>query len=634
MIRTVFLRARLTTLALFVFAATGGHAQLPQPTNRVRLFSTANSDVVGDAALSRDGRWLAVSVMDAPASASLFVVRVASGESQRLTPAGRWDFNAEWSPAGDRIYFVSNRPAQAADPNYYGMVVSFDARTGRAAGEPRQITTEAVNGFVRVSPDGRTLAYQDGKDRRLLKVVPRSGGAARVVVQMPARSGNVAWSRDGTHLFFITTVPDQSQRFLERVSVAGGKPLIVTRDLPLGLHRFVVGPGAETFLIDEDGDGPRDRTLTLIDQRGKVLRTIRTNRNTRGTQLASNGRSIVTLEANIVAPTRIMPIEGGAFRNVTAPITYDWVMGWSADGSTLYTWTEHDGKAVLSAVPVKGGAPRTFPERKGWGSEGANSRYLFEASRRDGTKPRSLAAIDLRDGTRHMISESLPSGNMIFPYGPGGTWAVHDELYFFERHGDRLEVKAWRDPGNVRTLRVLPATLTGRTTVAIHADLVAWQQERGDSADIMIASGRETESRRLLTMAITPGSNELAFSPDGRLLALHYSRGPGSPDLIAFVDPSGGVPPRIVNTGLSYWYWPRWLPDNSGVLVIGGGAGAESHVARIPVAEGAPTVNVTRSDPASKWGFEVSPDGKFIAYPGEISKGSRVWRIDLPGAAK
>ncbi|MCA1602298.1 MAG: hypothetical protein LC776_11860 [Acidobacteria bacterium] len=616
--------------AVLVFTSV---ADSQQPTERVLLFSSDSTAVANDAALSPDGRWLAVSVSDAPATASLFVVRLASGQAQRLTPPGRYDVRAAWSPAGDRIYFASNRPAKTGDSNYYGMVVSFNARTGRAAGEPRQITTDAVNGAARVSPDGRTLAFVDGKDRRLLKVVSASGGAARVVAQMPPRSGSIAWGRDGRHLFFLTTVPDQSQRLLHRVPLAGGKFVVVSRDLPLSQY-IIPGPGAETFIIQQDGDGPRDRTLKLIDQRGTVLRTIATNRNTRAMQVTPDVRSIVAIEANVVAPTRIMPIGGGAFREVTAPITYDWVMGWSADGSTLYTWTEHDGAAVLSAVPVSGGAPRTFPQRKEWGSRGANSRYLFEATNRDGAKPRSLAAIDLRDGTRHMISESLPSGNMIFPYGPGGTWAVHEELYFFERHGDRLEVKAWRGPGEVRTLRVLPGTLTGRTNVAIHGDRVVWQQERGDSVDVMIAEGRDTDPRRLLTMAMTPGSNELAFSPDGRLLVLHYSRGPGSPDLMAFVDPAGGVPPRIVDTGLSYWYWPRWLPDNSGVLVIGGGAGAEAHVVRIPVAEGVQPVNITRSDPASRWGFEVSPDGRFIAYPGEISKGSRVWRIDLAGAAR
>ncbi|HYN79898.1 MAG TPA: hypothetical protein VES88_00235 [Gemmatimonadaceae bacterium] len=633
MTRIFSFRASALSLAFFFGSWSPARAQQPPATsNRTSLFSSETSDIAGSAILSPDGRWVAFSIMSSPATARLAVSRVGIGEAQHLTAAGRWDSNPEWSPSRRAIYFVSNRPAQAGDQNYYGMVLTFDPRRGRAIGEPRQITTDAVNGFIRVSPDGKTLAYVDGRDRRLLKVIPAAGGAARVIARMPVRSGNIAWSRDGKSLLFVTNVPDQSDRVLHRVSAGGGEAVVVSRGLPLG--RLTVGPGAESFLAEENGDGPRDRTLKLVDQRGTVLKTVATNRNTRGTQVTADGRSIVAIEANVVAPTRIMPIEGGTYRDVTAPVTYDWVMRWSGDGSTLYTWTEQKGAAVLAAVPVGGGAPRTFPESKKWSAQGANSRYLFEATRREGTKPRALAAIDLGNGTRHTISESLPGHNMIFPYGPGGTWAVHDELYFFERHGDRLDVKAWRGPGDVRTLRSLPASLIGRTNVAVHSERVVWLQERGDTLDLMIAAGSDGQPRRLLTMPTMPGSNEISFSNDGQQLVLHYSRGPGSPDLMAFVDPSGAAPPRIVDTGLSYWYWPRWLPDNSGVLVVGGGAGAEAHIVRIPVAEGAKPVNITRGDPASKWGFEVSPDGRFIAYPGEISKGTSVWRIDLGGGMR
>ncbi len=633
MSRTFSFRVSILSLALSAGSCAPVRVQQPQPaSDRARLFSSETTDIAGSAVLSPDGSWVAFPIMDSPGTASLAVSRVGSGQVQRLTSAGRWDANPEWSPTGDKIYFLSNRPALSGDQNYYGMELSFDARTARAIGEPRRISADAVNGFIRVSPDGRTLAYVDGKDRRLLKTVPSSGGESRLVVRMPDRSGNIAWSRDGQHLHFVTNTPDQSQRVLHQVPVGGGELVVMARDLPQG--RLTVGPGAETFLADENEDWTRDRTFKLIDRRGTVLKTIATNRNTIGTQVTRDGRSIVALERNIIAPTRIMPIAGGAYRDVTAPVTYDWVMGWSANGSTLYTWTENNGDPVLAAVPVSGGAPRMFPQTKERSAEGANTRFLFEATRRDGTKPRVLTGIDLRDGKRHTISESLPGHNTIFPYGPGGTWAVHDELYFFERHGDRLDVKAWRGPGDVRTLRSLPATLLGRTNVAVHGERVVWLAERGDSLDLMIAASSSAQPRRLLTMPMLAGTNEISFSSDGRLLVLHYTRGPGSPDLMAFVDPSGAAPPRIIDTGLSYWYWPRWLPDNSGVLVVGGGAGAEAHVARISVAEGAQPVNITRSDPASKWGFEVSPDGRFIAYPGEISKGSSVWRIDIGGGTR
>lgn len=632
--RSIFLPWAPATMIALLVGAWPAYAQSPQDTERVRLFSSTATDIAGSAVLSPDGKWLAFPVMDTPATASLAVLRVGDSTLHRLTAAGKWDFNPEWSPSGDRIYFVSNRPAAAGDQFYYAMALDFDPRSGRARGEPRQLTTDPATAFVRVSPDGRSVAYVDARDRRSLKVVPAAGGEARVVTRMPVRSGNFAWSRDGEHLYFLTNVALQSERVLHRVPASGGEFVAVSSDLP-ATGQLLIGPGAETFIVAENGDGPRDRVFRVFDQRGKLLRTIASNRNTRLTQVTADGRSAVAVEADVVAPTRVMPIEGGAHRDVTTPVTYDWVMRWSDDGKTLYTWTEQDGAAVLAAVPVDGGAPaRTFPETPAWGAQGASSRYLFQASRRDGANPRSLVAIDLRDGSRHTISASAPGHNMILPYGPGGTWAAHEELYFLERRGDWLDVKAWRGPGDSRTLHSLPVSLLGRTNFAVHGNRVAWQQERGDSVDLMIAEGEGGEHRRLLTMHAMSGTNEISFSNDGRRLALHYSRGPGSPDLMALVDPTGSTAPRIIDTGLSYWYWPRWMPDDSGVLVVGGGAGSEAHIVRIPVAQGAQPVNITRSDPASKWGFEVSPDGRFIAYPGEIWKGSSVWRIELGGGPR
>ncbi|MBI4408575.1 MAG: hypothetical protein HY561_02625, partial [Gemmatimonadetes bacterium] len=188
-------------------------------------------------------------------------------------------------------------------------------------------------------------------------------------------------------------------------------------------------------------------------------------------------------------------------------------------------------------------------------------------------------------------------------------------------------------PGKVRTLRSLSPSILDKSNVAVHGDRVAWQQARGDSLDLLIADGPNAQPRRLLSMSTRP-SNEISFSRDGKLLAMHYSTGPGSPDLMAIVDADGRTAPHIIETGLTYWYWPRWLPDHTGVLVIGGGAGAEANVVLVPVRNGAKPVNVTRDDPSMKWGFELSPDGRFIAYPGEIWKGSSIWKFDLEAPAR
>ena len=38
----------------------------------------------------------------------------------------------------------------------------------------------------------------------------------------------------------------------------------------------------------------------------------------------------------------------------------------------------------------------------------------------------------------------------------------------------------------------------------------------------------------------------------------------------------------------------------------------------------------TRDDPSVMWDYSLSPDGRYVAYPAEIQRGSSIWRIDLP----
>ncbi len=210
---------------------------------------------------------------------------------------------------------------------------------------------------------------------------------------------------------------------------------------------------------------------------------------------------------------------------------------------------------------------------------------------------------------------------------------MQEALLYLERSGDRVEVREWAGPGKVRTIRSLPVSVLDRSNIAVHGERLVWQQVRDNELDLMITEGRTGEPRRLATYSMISGNNEIAFSPDGLKLVLHYAT-PTDPllDLIAIVDPSGRTELRTINTGLSYWYWPRWTPDNNAVLVVGGGAGAEAHVVSVPLQEGAKPVNLTAADPEAKWGFELSPDGRMVAYPHEIWKGSTVWKIDLGGA--
>ena len=49
----------------------------------------------------------------------------------------------------------------------------------------------------------------------------------------------------------------------------------------------------------------------------------------------------------------------------------------------------------------------------------------------------------------------------------------------------------------------------------------------------------------------------------------------------------------------------------------------------VSLREGDPPVNLTRDESSKMWNYSLSPDGKYIAYPAEIPRGSSIWRVDL-----
>jgi Tol biopolymer transport system component len=50
------------------------------------------------------------------------------------------------------------------------------------------------------------------------------------------------------------------------------------------------------------------------------------------------------------------------------------------------------------------------------------------------------------------------------------------------------------------------------------------------------------------------------------------------------------------------------------------------------IREGEQPVAITRDENSEFWYYQLSPDGRYIAYQGEIKRGSSLWLIDLGDA--
>ena len=138
----------------------------------------------------KDGRLLCVTFLDGNSQ----IIRVSEGKAQTLLeiPQGRVH-SLSYSPTGHLVY-------QKSQSYFRGggiWAVPFDLETLEATGAP--FLVEQAGEGPRVSDDG-TLIYSTQTDLRQLVWVDRTGQVLGPIGQPQNRMGDIALSRDGTHV--------------------------------------------------------------------------------------------------------------------------------------------------------------------------------------------------------------------------------------------------------------------------------------------------------------------------------------------------------------------------------------------------------------------------------------------------
>jgi Tol biopolymer transport system component len=648
-------QGRAAAVVLFALACCGGVgrlvAQAPRESVRTveprltRIFGSDSMEMWSPA-LSPDGRWVAfVDVYrDGPDAVNLWVVSTTGGAPVRLTAGRYFDVLPTWFPSGDRIAFRSNRASQNVV-----MTMPFDPQTGQAAGPPRQVTLEPPGRFV-LSPDGRWVAYftHTGRVHRL-NVVPAEGGAIRQLLQIddstavPSQWGGsppMVWSANGESVYFVLDQAGTHAQSIMRVRAAGGNAQEVAL-LPPQVSAIYLSPDARyVFRRIRRGAGQDDLSeVTTID--GRTIARLALPKGMWPQRFTPDGRGLVAALTHRVAPIRVVPVAGGPVRQLTEAREYDWPVGWSPDGSRLFLRTRIDGRAALLDVPVAGGPSVQWlmPADAGQpGTISADGRYVTYSLDSANREQTTLVVRRLADGHTRVITRAAYVSHSVYSWGspgatgPGGAHTNGDEFLYFERRGDRLDLWASAPEGPSRMLRSFPIDYFGRTGFGVHGNRVAYTARRGDSTAVFVAEGRNGTPRHLFSMA---GSfTQPVWSHDGRWLAFSYDS-PGPPPrhgvLLVGVSANGtvAVSPRIVEVGGEGWQI-QWLPDDHALTVMALTPGSDqTQVFLVSLREGEPPVALTRDDPSTRWGYELSPDGRYVAYPAEISRGSSLWLVDL-----
>ncbi|UCF06491.1 MAG: S9 family peptidase [bacterium] len=176
----------------------------------------------------------------------LFYIPAEGGEPRDLTPGLEYDALTYWlasagrdfdlTPDGSVLYFSGKQDEDQA--------VSYNEEIWRvplSGGEVERVTSNpAADGYPRISPDGKFLAYRATRrpgyesDRYELMIMKLPGGEPKSLTPDFDRSvGTLFWSHNGKDIFF--GAEDRGDVNLFKVSVKGGEPkVIVGGDGPSG----------------------------------------------------------------------------------------------------------------------------------------------------------------------------------------------------------------------------------------------------------------------------------------------------------------------------------------------------------------------------------------------------------------
>ncbi len=632
----------IRTLAIVATAlmspASAGAAQSP-PVARQIFTSDSVSSV--SPTISPDERWL-VFVRNISNQESRVMIRpVAGGEMRELTTEKGYYSDPRFTPQGDRLLFSSTFPRRGAgDDRYYIVSAPFDTRTGTFTAPMRQVSLDGIEPgqthVPAISPDGRWVAYMEWPSRAL-KVVPIEGGNARTLVEPGPGLTWPTWTPDGRSILYQTR---EGREFLrKRVARDGGPPTVVFRSQePLG---FLTPDNLYSVTV-EPATGNKPRILHISTADGRRLRDVELPGGVwaRG-GFAVGGKYLLGIKSNDVAPIKVAPVDGGPIRQITSGEAYDWADSWTPDGEAVHVWSEVQGHSVLMQVTRSGEVKATARglER---GSSGAfpmgtqdGEMVYREGSTRDPDNWRIMSQ-SLKDGSRRELATGVRRGGGLV--GPGGMYygLYNGEFYFTQVKAGRWQVRAMNLRGESRLIGEVSGDGSVGRGIAVFQNRIAHMESIGDSSRLQLTAGPGRQPRTLGTFSRTALPGEVVWSHDGRQLAV-YLRATPQTQLIYRFDAAGASlgPPQSFMLPFEYWYETFWLPDGSGLTMIAQPRGMPmTHVALVKLSDPEHPILITRADTNSKWGYSLSPDGRYIAYPSQVSRGSSIYLIDVAEVLK
>ena len=548
--------AILLLCAAAAWFTLGRHGAEPRRFEADQFTRLTDTGTASQATLSRDGRYV-VHVKLESNLPGLWLRQTDSASDVRIVAPAQARFaGMTFSPEGTFVYYVSY-PGRSGVGTLYKIPV--------LGGAPVRIL-DGVDSVPAFSPDGARFAFMRGEPAKgvvALMVANADGSGARRMPDPPASSrfdqDRAPWSPDGRTIVATerTNTNGVGRSRLEAIDVASGRMTPFGGDWDY-IHGVDWMPDGRSVVISAADVSDPQVQLWQVDWPTSERHRITSGVNDYdGVSLSADGRTIATVEGDRHSNIWVVPLGGGAARQITSAVRGN-------IGGGGLAWTP-DGRLVYAAqVGVK---------NQLWimGADGSGARQVTNAK---GSAARPNVSSD-------------------------GTWVYYDA------GEDRLTInKMALAGGDPRP--ITPGPLDFRPLVSPDGKWVYYTTSvDGRSRGMKVASDGGTP------IALTPpelGFSPVQVSPDGTRLIGPAWNGTSHRSERAFVPVDGG-PLAFATDDVPQS--ARWLPDGKSWLHGDLRQGAGGLFTK-PIAGGTERKVLDLGDDQS-WAVAIASDGRKLA---------------------
>ena len=496
-------------------------------------------------------------------------------------------------------------PSLSPDGTEVAFVSGGDIWTAPAAGGVAHllVSDPATESRPIYSPDGAHLAFMSNRGGTTnIYLLTLATGEVKRLTWADANEQLDGWSRDGKWVYFASAVNDVGrQDDIFRVSVDGGTPLEVSREVYLNEFQSAASPDGKTIALMAKGLS--------------------------NTQWWRNGHSHIDETELWLKPIA----EGAPYSRLLAADAKHAFPMWRPDGTAIYYMSDASGAENIWMTPVSGGAPTQITHftdgRVLWPSIGYDGRAIvFErnfaiwtldpASGRAGQIAITLRGAPASEGIKH-LNLSAFKGLALSPDGKKVAVIGHGQVFAGPSKDGGPAQRISHNVGGNDSLIWSPDSRR-----------LLYVSERGlDSRLVQYDFGKNQETD------LTKGGGVVyapAYAPDGKAIA--YVRGEDELHVLDLGADGAVQGDRTLFKGALEGGdgAPTWSPDSKflAFVVTDHKAFRNIHVVASTGGDVRPITFLANGNTGGRIAW--SPDGKFIIFDtSQRSEDAKLVRVDL-----